>query len=176
MDQGGYKVPLLKLQSCLRRLAGTGEGRKMKVFGWWMGGLAVDEVKSVVACWGRRPILASQCRQPQPTWAAGTDEGGRWKIPASKLFRPNELFGRCCGNDGGRLCLSEVKESANCGDGDFLFQDFFVLSLLLKEVGWETQRSRRANYGNLGCWGEINHVGREPWMRRSWCSSNSLAS
>ena len=39
---------------------------------------------------------------------------------------------------------------ANCSDGDFLFRNFLVLSLLLKEVGWETQGSRWTNYDNLG--------------------------
>ena len=42
-------------------------------------------------------------------------------------------------------------ELANCGDGNFLFRNFLVLSLLRKEVSWETRRSRRANYDNLGC-------------------------
>ena len=38
---------------------------------------------------------------------------------------------------------------ANCGNGDFLFRNFLVLSLLWKEVSW--QMSCRANYDNLGC-------------------------
>lgn len=76
-----------------------------------------------------------------------------------------ELFGRCCRNGGGKLDLpSEAKESANCGDADVLSANFLILSLLLKAVGWETWRIRRAPPPVSASGGRGVHCFAGPWV------------
>lgn len=47
---------------------------------------------------------------------------------------------------------SEVMESESCGGwGVELFLNCFVLSFMMREVGWEIQRIRRVNFSSLEC-------------------------